>query len=212
MKFRLSSVLLAAVLLTSVGRAQTLTLKESTPLFPLTPGNTWTYKVTGDKDAKAATVKVSGIEKFGDTTAARLEWSRGGKLIATELYTVEKDGVYKVENGGVKFDKPICFIRIPLPKDKENWKFESKVGDKENKGTFTVGRETVTVPAGTYKDAVTVSSRDFKVDVRSETGGLDSKTDMTVKYWYAEKVGLVKSVVEIGGASVTLELEKAELK
>src|SRR5262249_22802560 len=133
MKISIHRVLLAVLLLTPAARAQ-LTMKDSTDYFPLKEGNTWTYKVTGDKEGKGpGVVKVAGREKSAETAAARLETRREKELVATELYTVEKKGVYKVEVGGTKLDKPIRLIKLPV-KEKENWKVDVKVGDKKIEG------------------------------------------------------------------------------
>src|SRR5438067_13844504 len=157
MKVASLRVLLIALLLAPAARAQ-LSMKDSTDYFPLKEGNTWTYKVTGDKEGKGPIViKVAGFEKFGDTVAARLETRRDKELVATELYTVDKEGVYKVEVGGTKLDKPIRLIKLP-PKDKENWKFNFKVSNTKVEGVYTAGTEKgVKVPAGSY-DTITVTS------------------------------------------------------
>ena len=60
----------------------------------------------------------------------------------------------------------------------------------------------VKVPAGEYKDYLTVSSEGLKIDNQT----------VSITYYFAAKVGMVKQVVEVGGTKVTVELEKFEEK
>jgi hypothetical protein len=92
---------------------------------------------------------------------------------------------------------PILILKLP-PKKGESFSVDSKAGGKNYKGVFKIAEEDVTVPAGTYKGAVRVTSQDLEAD------GLRP----TITTWYAEKVGMVKQVIAEGGQTITIELEK----
>lgn len=185
--------------------------KPSTEYYPLKKGAAWTYRTGG----KTVTVRVAGFEDFQEKkdspkdVCARLEYvTRDGTgsqakeiLIATEAVTVREDGVYRCLAGGLRKTPPLCFLRLPI-RSGEKWGFDSKVGGQEIKGGFVEGTaKAVKVPAGTY-DTVTVASR-------GDTMRIDGQV-VRITYYFAAKVGLVKQVVEIGGATTTLELVKYE--
>jgi hypothetical protein len=186
-----------------------LTITESTPYFPLTAGNTWTYKVTGGKEGGPVEVKVAGFEKVktreGDKdieeVCARLETRRDKDLVATELYTVRKDGVFRVAYANMKLNPPVCVIKIPIKKG-DGWDFKSKVGEgdkaPEVEGRFELGEHKgLKIGEKTY-DTITVTSKTLKID----------NQELTTTYYFAEKIGMIKQEVEISGKKVTLELDK----
>lgn len=172
--------------------------KHSTEYFPLKKGASWIYR-SGDKKV---TVRVAGFEKVGSDDCARLEYLDSDKKVtATEVFTVRADGVYRVKFDGSLVDPPLCLLKLPAKKG-ERWKFDSRVSGQEVKGGFVEGAEKdVKVPAGKY-DTVTVTTT-------ADTQKIDDQT-VTLTYYFAAKVGLVKRVVDIGGARTTLALEKYE--
>jgi hypothetical protein len=93
----------------------------------------------------------------------------------------------------------VLFFKLP-PKKDQSWNVDSKAGGASIKGTFKdAGEEDVKVPAGSYK-AVVVASQDL------EANGVK----MSITYYFAKDVGMVKQVVEIAGQKVIVELEKYE--
>jgi hypothetical protein len=179
-----------------------LTLKEETPYFPLKEGSIWTYSAAG----RTFTTKVTGYEKSGDDVCARLETRREKDLISSELVTVRKDGVFRVEFSGTKFVPAVCFLKLPVKKD-DSWKIESKVGGgtqetkSEFKGSFKFGESKSIKVKGTTYDTISVIG-EMKFDGQNTT----------VTYYFAENVGMVKQTIVIGTTTVELELEKYELK
>src|SRR5690242_1025691 len=78
--------------------------------FPVKPGTKWTYK-TGDQVVE---VKVSDkTVKFNNEDCVQLETSVGGKVVATELYSLKADGVYRVKVKDDKIDPGIKVLPIP---------------------------------------------------------------------------------------------------
>jgi hypothetical protein len=116
-----------------------------------------------------------------------------------EDVSVTKEGVYRNTFEGKEAMPPVLFLKLP-PKKDETWKVDSKVGGESVKGTFkNNGEETVKVTAGEYK-AWVVTSQDL------EANGVK----MSVTYYFAEKVGMVKQLVEVSGQKIVIELEKYE--
>jgi len=188
--------------------------RHSSEYYPLKKGAAWTYR-SGDKSIIVRVADFVEVQEDSDKkdarkdACARLEYvtreGSGSKakelIIATEAVTVREDGVYRVKAGDLLVRPALCFLRLPL-RSGNKWSFDSKVGGQEVKGGFVEGREKgVKVPAGTY-DTLTVSTR-------ADTLRIDGQA-VSLTYYFAPKVGLVKQVVEVGGARTTLELEKYE--
>jgi len=167
----------------------------TTPYFPLAVGSKWSYKC-GENHFQLKVVK---FEKVGATNCARLELFVNDKSQAAEHLAVTKDGVLRFSFDGKKAEPPIPFLELPVKAGK-TWKVESKVDGQPLKGSFTSGVEqSVKVPAGTYTTA-TVTGTDL------EANGVK----LSLKYYFAENVGMVKQVIDIGGQKIVIELEKYE--
>jgi hypothetical protein len=149
--------------------------------FPLKQKTKWTYKVLD----QTVEVVVNGTEKFNNEECTKVDTLVNGKVVASELYSVKPDGVY----------------RVPAKKDFE-WEIKSKVGNQSVSGKFKVKdiSEKVTTPGGTTYEAVLVEGNDMEI----------AGTKTTVKTWYAKGVGVVKLEFKIQDAVSTLELTKFE--
>jgi hypothetical protein len=176
-------------------------LPES-PYYPLRVGTVWHYRAGDSKFS----LRVARHEKVGDVWCARVELVLDGKVTSSEdvAVTVDQarrpDGVSRYRFEGKEARPPICFFKLPPGKEK-TWKVESKLagprdGEQTLKGSFKAGREEVTVPAGTYK-AVTVTGQDLEAD----------GTKLSVTYYFAQDVGMVKQVIETAGQKLSIVLE-----
>lgn len=199
MKSLACAALAGALLLSGAGPGRAQDKMETTPYYPLAVGTTWEYKAGDNK----YTVKVTKHEKVkadkGEVLCARLELFVKDKSQTFEHVAVTKDGVYRYTFEGKEAAPPVLFLKLP-PKKDETWKVESKVVGEAVKGTFkNNGEEEVKVPAGSYK-AWVVTSQDL------DANGVK----MSVTYYFAEKVGMVKQLVEVSGQKVVVELEKFE--
>jgi hypothetical protein len=186
-------VLLACAGLTRAADEKTLT----TPYYPLTVGNTWTYRV-GENHFS---LKVAKMEEVGDkkkAKAARVELIVNGKPTSFEHIGVTADALVRYTFEGKNADPPIPFLKLP-PKKGTTWNVESRVDGQLLKGTFTEGEEEITVPAGKFK-AITVTGKDIEVN----------GVKMNLTYYFAEKVGMVKQVIEYAGQKAVIELEQFE--
>lgn len=164
--------------------------------FPLKAKTKWTYKV---QDQVIEVVAV-GAEKFGSEDCVKVDTLVNGKVVASELYAVKADGVYRVKVKDDKIDPPIKVLALPAKKG-DSWEFASKVGTQTVKGKFTVkeDKEKVETPAGKF-DAVLVEGVDLDV--------AGQKT--TVRTWFAKDKGVVKLMYKIQDAESVLELTKIE--
>ena len=168
----------------------------TTPYFPLAVGSKWSYRCGENRFQ----LKVVKFEKVGTTNCARVELFVNNKSEAFEHIAVTKDGVVRFSFDNKKAEPPILFLKLPI-KDKETWKVESKVDGHPLKGSFTSGTEAdVKVPARTYEKTVTVTGTDL------EANGVK----LSLKYYFAENVGMVKQVIDIAGQKIVIELEKYE--
>jgi hypothetical protein len=172
---------------------------SSTPYFPLVVGNTWEYRVGENRFA----LKVTKMEKVKDakskeTNTARLELYVNGKSVSYENVGVTPTAVVRYTFEGKAATPPIPFLKLP-PTKGETWNVESKVDGQVLKGAFTIteDKETVKVPAGAYT-ALTVRSKGLEVN--------GVKLDLT--YHFADKVGMVKQVIDFAGQKAVIELEK----
>jgi hypothetical protein len=165
--------------------------------FPFKDKAKWAYK-SGNQEV---TVEYAGPKKFGCQDCHELVTKIGGKQQAVELYSVEKDGVYRVAVNNNAVVPPIKIIPIPARRG-DSWNVDSRVGSQVMKGTFTVidDKANVKVPAGEF-DAVLVECPDYDVE----------KTRWTVKQWFAPGKGLVKQSLTIKETGTGLVLELKQL-
>jgi hypothetical protein len=164
--------------------------------FPLKQKSKWTYKVQD----QTVEVVVAGTEKFNNEECTKVDTLVNGKVVASELYSVKADGVYRVKVKDDKIDPPVRVFAIPVKKDFE-WDIKSKVGSQSVSGKFKIKEmgEKVTIGGTTY-DAILVEGNDMEI----------AGTKTTVKTWYAKGVGVVKLVFKIQDAESVLELTKYE--
>jgi len=201
MKRIISSLTLLLLLGLVSARAADDTVLE-TPYYPLKVGSKWTYKVGGS----AFTIEVAKHEKVGDVMCALLETSKDGQVVTSEHVGVKTDGVYRYTISGQKPDAPFRILKLPAKKG-ESWKVEAKIAGQGFNGSFTAGDADITTPAGKFK-TVTAFSDGFEVP--DPNGGT---LKITFKFWFAEKVGLVKQTIGVGDRpEVVIELEKYEAK
>jgi hypothetical protein len=190
-------------------------LKE-TPYYPLQVGTTWHYRVGEGK----IVVRVVNHEKVGDVLCALIETTRDGKVAGSEHLAVTADGVYRYDisyplplnpadaraksktgSEAVKesFKPPILVLKLP-PKKGDSWKIDCKGQGKAFRGSYKVDDEKeITVPAGKYKTFVVVSQ---------DLEGTSLKPAPTITTYYADGIGMVKQLIEIGTDKAEIVLEK----
>ncbi len=165
--------------------------------YPLKAGLTWTYKVSSDQgpDRKIVVTNLPAKEMGGVTVTPR-KWDMGGAskyyLMATDSMGIYRYGEQQDETAEPVLTKPKVYSLKDPVSTGTYWDIHTKMGEDNLTVNLTVEStsETVTVPAGTYKECVQIK----------HTGG--SKPDgagisLEAYEWYAPEVGLVKSLVTI---------------
>lgn len=162
--------------------------------FPLKAKTKWTYKVQD----QTVEVVVAGTESFNNETCTRIDTLVNNKVVASELYSVKGDGVYRVKVKDDKIDPPVKVLALPVKKDAA-WKFTSKVGNQTVSGEFKIkdDKEKIKI-LGADAEAVLVEGIDLDV----------AGTKTTVKTWFVKDKGIVKLSYKIQEAEAVLELSK----
>jgi hypothetical protein len=171
--------------------------------YPTKKGTKWTYKAGNE----TIVVEIKDLKKFDANDQVELETRVGGVVVGTEHVFIKSDskgddkpnGLYRVAVANTGLNPGLLFLKLP-PRKGQSWVVNSKLGSEEVSGKFTSGEEKgVKVPAGTY-DTITVSAPDL----------LAQGKKMSLAYFFAENVGLVKQVAKYEGVEVVLELVKYE--
>jgi hypothetical protein len=207
----------------------------SNALYPTMQGATWVYASTGGPSGSFNyTNSITAARADGFTLTSQFT-----DTARTQEWTCQPDGLKALQLGGgsaagVSIQAMTANLTtsevtgISLPKDISSgmeWQYSLALqgtvampGDQQSQssGTYSVsmkelGRETVTVPAGTF-EAIKIQSNSM-VDIISDFAGIE----VPVKFngititWYAPGVGYVKSVEngDFGGTafSATTELQ-----
>jgi hypothetical protein len=172
--------------------------KDADGYFPTKANTTWKYKA-GDQIVE---VKVADkTVKFNNEDCVKLETWVGGKEVASELYSIKPDGVYRVKVKDDKIDPAIKVLQLPIKKG-DSWKFNSKVGTQTVTGEFKIKDDKEKIKVGD-KDYETVAVEGIELDVAG--------TKTNVKLWLAKDKGIVKLNYKIADAETTLEMTEVKI-
>jgi hypothetical protein len=162
--------------------------------FPLKQKTKWTYKVQD----QTIEVVVTGTEKAGTDEYTKVDTLVNGKVVASELYSVRGDGVYRVKVKDDKVDPPVKILQIPAKKG-DAWDIKSKVGTQDVSGTFKVKED---------KEKIKVLDKDVEA-IQVEGADLNvAGTKTTVRMWFVKDMGIVKLSYKIQEAESVLDLTK----
>lgn len=201
-KFRTFTALLliALALLTVMGQKS----QEPPPdYFPLRVGDWWKYRsTTADGKQSEFTIKVLSADKQGDGTNLYLvetlstfqpihDWySKPPGQVLMHRIAYPKNEALKADYQPVKF-----YLKNPLSVGSSwEWKGKGMMGVEIEESSRVMGSEAVEVPAGKFQA--------MKVETKVIQGG----TPVTKTYWFANWVGLVKSMTDTGSVKSTTEL------
>jgi hypothetical protein len=195
--FRWLPALALSLLVVFASRAQDEKAPTS-PYFPLEVGATWTYRA-GETTFQ---YKVARFEKIDKTNCARIDLVIGTRVVSHEHVAVTKEGVQRFAFEGKEAKPPITLLPADV-KDGAEWSVDSKVGGEALSGKFALSKvkEKVKVKAGGKEyEVVVVTGKDLKAN----------GAPVGLKYYFAEKVGMVKQELEVAGNKVTFELSSYE--
>jgi hypothetical protein len=201
-----------------LGAEELVTISQSADYFPDTVGSRWTYKgqitegplQTVESKFFTNVSKVTGTKKIKGVTVTVFQDTNPGNHGPSESY-YRRDSVGIVYYGadpGTPLEKqivPYQIFRFPLVIPSSFQQFDrtgldfgsdmdrdgndEKVDVRGSSGV--IGRETITVPAGTFQDAIKVEAKmTMRIHLsasRRTIAGLDVMTA-----WFAKGVGLIK--------------------
>jgi hypothetical protein len=206
LKTRMSVVLLLAVLacatIAPAFSQQKPKPKEPPPdYFPLRVNDWWKYKSTATTGTSEFTIKVLNVEKQTDGTTLYEVETLAGKFAIHDWYSKPAGWVmahkqlYVANNNSATFEPVRQFLKNPLGAGATwSWKGKGMMGVAIDETSKVVGAEEVIVPAGKFQA--------MKVTTSVMQGG----APVTKTYWYANWIGLVKSMTESGTVKSTTEL------
>jgi hypothetical protein len=162
--------------------------------YPLDEGNEWQYRVTANGNVgESVTTHIAKVETVDGEKLARLEASKGN---ITEHLTQTNKGVFRRRLNGSDVEPPLMLMPYP-PKVGAKWQGEITVQKMKLKYFGELeAEENIEVPAGKFKT--------YRVNLKLE----DNNMTVSVAYWFAKDVGMVKQTLEVGGIDILLELEK----
>ena len=196
----------AALLLMSLALLAVMAQKSQEPppdYFPLRVGDWWKYRsTTADGKQSEFTLKVLSADKQGDGTNLYLvetlttfqpinDWySKPGGQVLMHRIAYPKNEALKADYQPVKL-----YLKNPLSVGSAwEWKGKGMMGVEIEESSRVTGAEAVEVPAGKFQA--------MKVETKVIQGG----TPVTKTYWFANWVGLVKSMTDTGSVKSTTEL------
>jgi len=178
--------------------------KEPPPdYFPLRVDDWWKYKSTTSAGATSDfTIKVLKAEKQTDgTTLFEVEPVAGTRPMIHDWYSKPSGWVqvhkqlFLANNMSANFEPVRQYLKNPLGAGATwSWKGTGMMGVSVDETSKVVGAEEVVVPAGKFQAMKVVTTV-------LQGGATVNKT-----YWYANWIGLVKSMTETGNVKSTTEL------
>lgn len=199
----------AILTLSLAGTVAAQDLKAIThPFYPLKVGNQWTYH-SGKETVVITVVKEVTLDNAPDDKIGKdkravgytLKIGSADREVAEQVAILE-GGIYRFSAAGKGIKPPLRFFKLPLNLVKgEAWQVDCKTDDgKTIRGSFVGGTETLRLTLNgkaVELPTVTITSKDFRVDDH----------EMSITYWFARDIGLVKQRVRTGSNEVTMELQ-----
>jgi hypothetical protein len=169
--------------------------KEPPPdYFPLRVGDWWTYhSTTADGKQSDFTMKVLSEDQGVYLVQIESAWPIQEWYSKPPGSVVWHKEAYPKSGQSVAFEPARQYLKNP-PAGSWSWKGKGNLGVDIDETSTAAGAEPVTVPAGKFQA--------IKVVTKVVQGG----TPVTKTYWYANWVGLVKSMTDTGSVQSTTEL------
>ena len=214
-----TALLAAGVFATApLAAEESVQVLQSADYFPDQVGTRWQYRgqisegplQTIDNKFFSNVSEVTGTKKLNGMTVTVFHDSNPGNHgVSDSFYRRDVVGiVYYGSDPGTPLEKqivPYQIVRFPMSVPSSFQQFDRKGldfgSDMDRDGTdekvdvtgstSLVGRETITVPAGTYPDAVKVEAR-MTMAIHLSSGGKPVRGTDVMTAWFAKGVGLVK--------------------
>jgi hypothetical protein len=195
---RIRFITLAVMVLALLPR-QSVNAEPVETYYPLKPGMIWEYTVVSSKAGTGKiTIKNQPAREINGQKVTPREWRTGASvkyyLVARDDYGIYRYGEQKSADAAPVVTTPkVYYLKEPVDRG-TTWDIVTKMGDRQVKVNLTIESidDTITVPAGTYKNCV---------KIKHEGGGQAEKDQagfaVTAYEWYAPRAGLVKSLVTL---------------
>ena len=203
-KFRtIAAILFVSLALLAVEAQKPQPSPPPPDYFPLRVGDWWKYRsATADGKQSEFTIKVLSDEKQADGTNRYLmetlttfqpihDWySKPSGWVLMHRIAYPKNEALKADYQPVK-----QYLKNPLSIGSSwEWKGKGMMGVDIEESSRVTGSEAVEVPAGKFQA--------MKVETKIIQGGMP----VTKTYWFANWVGMVKSMTDTGSVKSTTEL------
>ncbi len=171
--------------------------KEPPPdYFPLRVADWWSYRsTTADGKQSEFTMKVVSEDKGVFLVEIESAWPIQEWYSKPAGWVVWHREAFPKSNASVAFEPSRHYLKNPLGAGQTwSWKGKGMMGVDVDETSTVAAAELVTVPAGKFQA--------MKVTTKVIQGG----TPVTKTYWYANWVGMVKSMTDTGTVKSTTEL------
>jgi hypothetical protein len=153
-------------------------MKQPVYYFPTKLGAKLTYAEPGSETER--TLVVTAVSDRGGAKVVSVGRLNHDDTVTPQMtMAVTGCGLFRLERGGVKFETPETWLKLPAEKSCE-WEYptgDSSIAPRPLVWNTIVGTEEVTVPAGTFRC----------IRVQTQQGA------RSATYWFAPDVGLVKT-------------------
>ena len=179
--------------------------KAARDFFPLRVGDSWTYRNIDDEGGYSLKV-LSEEPQANGATHYLVEMTSGVKVLTTfskagGWVLMHSEGYPEHEGLEAKYEPPRQYLPDPLVAGaKWEWKGRDYTQTERRESSVVSGPEEVKVPAGKFRAMKVVSQ------VTTDTA------KMTKTFWYADGVGLIKSVTDGGKIKYGSELADYSFK
>jgi predicted nucleic acid-binding Zn ribbon protein len=200
-------VLIWAIIISS----PTVSVAQTTDLYPLSLGNKWTYSVTGNGPPWEMKADVWSKQKVGTTDCLVLRYTIQGSVTTQYYFAWQQGNRLQILKSILEHDSldyspdPLVYLVTPL-RVGQTWSWDGKIVSQKHGSEWTflrdgrfsarvIEKSSIVVPAGTFET--------YHIGIDGEIAGVA----FTAHRWFAQGVGLVRE--DYADTSVTY---KSELK
>ncbi|MBN1509113.1 MAG: zinc ribbon domain-containing protein [Sedimentisphaerales bacterium] len=170
--------------------------------FPLKEGNQWTYTMS---TGTPMSTRIAGFAEVGTVRCAIVETTMAGQT-SRECVAVDADGVKtflgQAQGQEFRYDPPLSRVKLPY-KEGDTWTATVNQFGMAVSTTFeSAGKEQIQTPVGTFDC----------IKVRATTTAMPGQPPMASTVYYAEGVGPVHQILQMGGQELTATLASTNVK
>ncbi len=179
------------------------TALAATPDYlPLKEGNQWVFTMS---TGAQMTMKIAGFANVGTVRCAMVETIIGQQK-SVEYVAVDAEGVKaylgRTQGQEFRYDPPILRLKLPY-REGDSWTPIIDSSGMPLTAIFeSIGKERIETPAGTFDC----------IKVRSAMSTVAGQPPAVSTIWYADGIGPVRQVMQMGGQELTATLASTNVK